>query len=276
MVWKSSMGFRIGWHQAVLELRRKYTPLKILATFTGPVILFIAIRLGIINRIGGVGVFRWIACAYVGTALSINGLVTLSSTIIGDQEDGSLLRAKTIPSGFLAHIFAKVMILSTESAISITLMLATAQIAAKQWIMKPTLWMATLPLIMVLSIAVIAPLGLIAGGFSRKITDIIYICIIAYALIGISDLLVPPGFMPNWLTLIAKVFPFYWLGYLSRLSLLGPNSPLTLLPTLDWVLGCIILWSWLLIGLFLLPKAVRALSRRQSPSRSTYKPSALN
>lgn len=262
----SRIGLKVACYQAAMELKRYFTLVRLFFVLMGPAFVLILIRMGVIDWIGGMETFKWLVSAYVGTALSITGLVTLASTIIGDQEDGSLLRTKTIPGGMLGHIVAKVLVLSVTSLLSIVLVLAAAHIGAGAWLIEPTPWLALLPVVVLVSIAVTAPLGLVMGGLARKVTDVFYVTVVGFTLIAISDLLVPPGLMPGWITTIAKAFPVYWLGYLSRLSMLGPDSPLVSMSGGQWALGLGIMALWILIGFLALPKAMRKLSRRQSPS----------
>lgn len=267
LVRDSKTGINVGLFQARIELRRYFTPVRIFFALMGPMVVLILIRMGLINWVGGIDVFRWLVSAYVGAALSISGTVTLASTIIGDQEDGTLLRAKTLPGGMLGHISAKSIVVIATSLISIVLTIAAANLASGSWLIKPTVWLAVLPLVVVVAIATTAPIGLIMGGLARKVTDVFYVTIVCFAVIVISDVFVPPGLMPDWLTVIAKLFPVYWLGNLSRLSLLGADSPLVTLTTFDWVIGVFVMIAWLIAGVVFLPRALRKLSRRQSPSR---------
>lgn len=263
---ESKMGLSFGLYQARIELKQYFTPIRMLFALMGPVVVLVLIRMGLINWVGGIDAFRWLVSAYVGTALTITGLVTIASTIIGDQEDGTLLRAKTLPGGMLGHLSAKVIALMVESLLSIILTLMAALIGAGEWLIKPTGWLLILPLVIVVAVAVTAPLGLIMGGLARKVSDVIYVSIIGFGIIAISDLLVPPGLMPGWVTSIAKAFPAYWLGYASRLSLLGPESAFVEMSAIEWAVGLLILVVWFCIGILILPKAMRKLSRRQSPS----------
>lgn len=258
---------KLAFGQTAIELKRHYTVFRVLSTLVAPVIIFILIKLGLPDWMGGPDLFRWVLAAYLAVALSITGLITLSAGIIGDQEDGTLLRAKTLPAGLPAHLISKVAFLTLNSLVSIILILTATYLASRGELLEisPRLF-GLIPLI-ILAVAVTAPMGLIAGGISRKISNVIYITLFGYFLVAISGIFFSPDFMPAWLTYIARAFPIYWLGYLSRQIMLDPHFLVNQLTPLEWVLGSGVILGWLIFGLLYIPVAIRALSRRQSGRR---------
>lgn len=253
--------------QTTIELKRHYTIFRIISTLIAPIAIFILIKLGLPDWMGGKDLFRWILAAYLAVALSITGLITLSAGIIGDQEDGTLLRAKTLPAGLHAHLIAKVAFLTLNSLISIVLILISTYLASNGELLNISIRLFGLFPLIILAVSVTAPMGLIAGGISRKISAVIYITLFGYFLVAISGIFFSPDFMPLWLTYVARVFPIYWLGYLSRQILLEPHLLVDQLTAFEWSLGGGILLGWLIFGILYVPVAIRALSRRQSGRR---------
>lgn len=260
------VGFKVGLYQSRMELRRHFTLVRAMFSLIGYALFLVIIKMGLIEWIGGIDIFQWIVTAYVGAAISIAGIITIAMTIIGDQEDGTLLRAKILPGGLIGHLSAKVIVLAITSLLSILLVLVVSHIGSGTWLITPSIWLFVTPLFVALAIAVTSPIGLIMGGIARKITDFIYVMIVGYVIIFISDVFIPSGLLPEWVTMIARIFPVYWLGYISRLLLLGSDSLLINLSASEWILGGFVLTIWLAIGILFLPKAMRKLSRRQSPS----------
>lgn len=258
---------RLAGKQTKIELKRHYKPLRAMSNLIAPILIYILIKMGLPEWIGGTASFQWILAAYLAAALSITGMITLSATIIGDQEDGTLLRAKTLPAGLPAHLIVKVIVLTVNSLLSVILILGATYLAGGDELLEVSARLLLLVPFIILAVGVTAPMGLIAGGLSKKITSVVYISLFGYLLVAISDVFLPPGMMPDWLVYIARVFPFYWLGYLSRYIMLDSNALADTLTSLEWTLGLGVLAAWLLVGVIFTPAAFRSLSRRQSGRR---------
>lgn len=270
---RNALTTRLAIFQTLLEIKRHYTIARLIPVILGPLVILALLRMGLVDWAGGFAGFRWIVCAFLATGLALSSLITLATAIISDQEDGTLLRAMTLPAGFQAHLLAKVAFVTITSLVTYTLMILAAVVGAggDVIVLSPKL-LLLIPFI-VLLVVVLAPLGLIAGGLSRKLTDVFYVMLVAYVLVAISDLVVPPGLMPDWITKISYVFPFYWLGHLCRMILLDDSMGIATPSGELWVFGVGVLVAWTVAGLILTPKVMAKLARRQSPSRlekSTY------
>lgn len=238
--------------------------------FLPVVLVAVLLWLGLEKWIGGPALFGWIISSYLAVAVSITGILTLSSTIIAEQEDGTLLRAKTLPGGFGAHILARLTVLTAKSLVSAFLVIATVYIGTNGRVFELHAGLLLLIPFSVFAVAVTSPLGIIAGGFSKKLTGVLYISAATYALVAISHIFFPASFMPEWLTVIASIFPLLWLGYMARAIVVTDEAVLQMfgVPSPEqWIIGALVVTAWFVVGVLFSPRALRALSRRQSGRR---------
>ncbi|MEW1980947.1 ABC transporter permease [Citricoccus sp. NPDC079358] len=256
--------------QCRIEFAREIRPMGLVGLLLPVVLVSVLLWLGLEDWLGGPELFGWIIASYLAVAVAITGILTLSSTIIAEQEDGTLLRAKTLPGGFAAHILARLTVLTTKSLVSALIVIATVFIGTSGRVFELHAGLLLLIPFSVLAVAVTSPLGIVAGGFSKKLTGVLYISAATYALVAISHIFFPASFMPSWLTVVAAVFPLLWLGYIARGIMVTDDAVLQMFGTPSpeqWMIGIAVLVIWFLVGVFFSPRALRALSRRQSGRR---------
>lgn len=258
------LGVRLGLLQAGIELRDKVRRWTTLSFLIPPaVVYYVLTEQNGAAWIGGVDAARTMWAAYPVTALSITGIVTYSSTVMAEQDDGIVLRAKTLPHGVRGYIVGKAVSLALLSLASIVLVVGAAQLAIGG-IVPHELWrLVPLMALLVLTIAATTPLGVILGGLARGPMASVPVSVAAFSLIGISGIFIPLTVMPGWAQGVAKVFPVTGLGELSRWCL-GLTTP-TDTVQVAMALAAPVLWA--VLGLTLMPRALAVMSRRQSGSR---------
>ena len=90
------------------------------------------------------------------------------------------------------------------------------------------------------------------------------ISLVAYALMSVSGIFFSIGDLPDWLTVPIKFFPVYWLGLLSRVTLV-PGTTFDGVGQVVLAIGVPVAWA--VLGLVLAPRALRVMTRRQSGAR---------
>lgn len=255
---------RLGWLQGTIELKHKLRPLPLLGFVFFPALCFIIYSQND-GLLGDEMNRRSLALAYVPVYLALTGILTLSSALMADQEDGTLLRAKVLPGGIPSYLMGKLITLSTAGFISSFLALLAAH-AAIGGMLPDSLstWMAFAGLV-ILSIASTAPLGIVLGGLARNVLVSLPVMFAGFGLVSISGVFFPLEILPGFIQGCAKVFPVYWLGELARI-VLAPE----LFGALSWnilIENSAVPLAWMLIGLALCPRVVQLISRRQSGSR---------
>lgn len=256
--------FRLGLLQAKVELTNRFTRWTALAYLVAPLILFAVFSFLDLDIVGGDEGARRIIAGFAAASLFVTGFVGITSELVTEQEDGSVLRAKTIPHGLTAYLVGKIISLSATSLLTVLLTLVAAQLALGA--VLPTslaAWLALVGLAL-LTLAATAPLGASLGSLARSPIAILPISLVAYGLMFVSGIFFPLSLMPEWVGGIVKMFPLYWLGLDSRVILLPAEQ---FAGPLDAALGIIVPLAWAIGGAFLAPLALGAMSRRQSGAR---------
>lgn len=257
-------GLRLGIFQARVELRQKFTSWMTLGYLLLPVLLFSGSRLFEDFFLEREEALRFILVSTAAAWLAMTGIVTLSSTIIADQDEGVLLRAKTLPFGLAGYFSGKVILLTVSSLVGLLLLLVSGELSFGGVLPRsPGQWGLFLVLA-VLAVVSTAPIGAIAGSLARGPLASLPISLVAVTIIACSGVFIPIEDGPGWLAPVARIFPMYWLGELSR-QVFG-EAP-TALGSLDMALTVGVPALWAAVGLVLVPRAVAVLSRRQSGGR---------
>ena len=258
-------GFLLGLFQARIELRQKLRSWASLGFLILPLALFTAPRLFPPFFEEREAAIHFILVSSAAAWLAMTGIVTLSSTVIADQDEGVLLRAKIVPFGISGYFIGKVITLTVTSLAGLLLLLTAGELTLGSVLpSSPARWGLFLVLA-VLAVASTAPLGAIAGCFARSPLASLPISLIAVTLIACSGFFIPIDSAPAWVGSVARLLPMYWLGELSR-QVFGPASAIATEP-LDVALTIGVPVIWALVSLLLVPRAVAILSRRQSGAR---------
>ncbi|MGH3897211.1 MAG: ABC transporter permease [Pseudonocardiaceae bacterium] len=183
-----------------------------------------------------------------------------------EREDGTLLRAKSVPFGVVGYLVGQVVRIPLSTMMGVLLLLVPglflfdglAGAGISGWL--TLLWVLALGLLATL------PVGMLLGGLvsnPRAVGQGLFL--ISGALIAISGIFYPISALPGWLHPIAQVFPFYWLGLGMRSALL-PDTAAAVELSGSWrhleTVG--VLGAWAVVGLVLAPVVLRRMARRES------------
>lgn len=193
------------------------------------------------------------------------GTATVLST---EREDGTLLRAKSLPNGMAGYVVG----LSVRSLLETLLALVIVLVPAT--ILVPAIWgkgaLAVLALLGILLLGLLAtlPIGFVIGSVFRNPRAVGgWGLLVIIGLVAVSGLFVPITQLPSWLQVVAQIFPLYWLGHGMRAALL-PEEMAVLEIGESWrVLEALgVLGVWALLGLLFAPRLLRRMARRESGS----------
>lgn len=193
------------------------------------------------------------------------GLATLLAT---EREDGTLLRAKSLPNGMSGYVTGHVSRTGLEAVFTLGLSLVAASIFV------PVIWtkgpIAVIALVGFLLLGLLAavPLGIAIGSIFRSPRALGgWGFVVVAALAAISGLFYPLGAMPWPLQVLGQVFPMYWLGLGLRSSVM-PDAAVALEIGESWrtLETLAVLGVWAIIGLLLAPVLLRRVARRESGS----------
>ncbi|NLG21814.1 MAG: ABC transporter permease [Actinomycetales bacterium] len=260
---------RAGLRRAKIELRLQIMSPMVLVALLGP-----AIMLGILWWLrdspvmdSALSVGQFLVPAYLAFGIISGGVLGVSGEITTERDDGTLLRAKTVPHAMTGHLIAKFF----ASIVTTLLPMAVIIIGAAflvEGVTPTTAWgWIRLLLLSILTIAAMLPLGAVLGSVFKGPIALLWTTMVIYGLCAVSGLFYPVTALPGWLQAIAQIFPVYWLGLGFR-SVILPAEAVALEIGESWrtweTFG--MLGIWVVIGLVLAPIALRRMSRRQSGS----------
>lgn len=203
----------------------------------------------------------------VGMQIAFVGLMNVSMYLLGDREDGTLLRAKATPNGMLGYLIGKVIHVSGVSIISAAIILVPGMFLFDGiGFDGPGAWF-TLGWVLVLGLFATMPIGAVFGSMFTDPRNMGLVMLPVMALIATSGIFYPITNFPVWLQWIAQIFPIYWLGLGMRSALL-PDSLASVEIGESWrhleTIG--VLGIWAIVGLVLAPIVLRRMARRESGS----------
>ncbi len=199
--------------------------------------------------------------------LITGGLIGIAGALVTESEDGTLLRAKAIPNGMRSHLLGNVVTYTVVALAPIlVLLLASMPVVDGVAPSTPARWL-TFAWVAVLGLAATLPWGAALGALLRGPIALLWVAIAAYAMIAISGVFYPLAALPDWLQLIGRILPTYWIGLGLRSALL-PDDAVALEFGQTWATGptVLVLATWAVIGIVIAPIALQRLARRQTGS----------
>lgn len=191
----------------------------------------------------------------------------LATGVATEREDGTLLRAKSMPNGMTGYVVGWITRVTCEVGfVAALMMLAATAFTDGVW-RSPSVLPLVL-LLLVLGLVASVPLGFVVGSVFKNPRSVGgWGSLVMFALIAVSGLFAPAAALPGYLQVVGQVFPMYWLGHGLR-SVLLPESAGAAELGGEFVLGAAVgvLALWALLGLLLAPVLLRRMARRESGS----------
>ena len=204
----------------------------------------------------------------IGMNIAMGGWMGTAQTLAVEREDGTLLRAKSTPNGMLGYLVARIVLAMLSTALGLVVFVAAGLFLLPGVAdVPPTGWLMLLA-IFLLGMMATMPWGAVVGasvkssgaGFGLSFLPMVI-------LIAISGIFYPITAMPDWVQVIALIFPVYWLGAGMRDALLPDAAGAAELGGQfhTWeTFGVLGLWA--VVGLAVAPRVLRAMARRESGS----------
>jgi ABC-2 type transport system permease protein len=262
-----AMAVRLGWSRGVIELRQSFTNGGDLwGHFFWPLVMLAVLFFLRDRSFQGSGLLM--GTLLLPSILGMNaalGMLNMSQHLSYEREDGTLLRAKSIPNGMTGYLFGKIVSVSGGLLADLLIFLVHAMLLIEGLATgSVNSWMYVLG-ILALGLVASLPLGAVLGSVFTSPRSQGLITLPMLALVGISGIFYPLIALPVWLQWVAQVFPIYWLGLGMRAALL-PDSAVTVEIGDSWrhleTVG--VLGIWAVLGLLLAPPLLRRMARRES------------
>lgn len=265
----ATIAVRAGIRRGLIELRQAFTGMELVNQLLWPVATLVAVfflrdlpigdtgyELGMIILPGVLGMF---------VAL---GLLLVVQQLAADREDGTLLRAKATPGGIRAYLVGKIVQISaTILAYLAILLIPGAFLVDGLDLADPVSWV-TFTWVLVLGLVATQTIGAMLGSLISTPRGAGYLSLPVLGLIAISGIFAPITGLPEWLQVVAQLFPIYWLGLGMRAAFL-PDEAVVVEIGESWRLleTATVLGAWAIAGLILAPIVLRRMARRESGSR---------
>lgn len=253
---------RLGALQARTETRNRFLRATALGHLFLPIVLVVIFtNIDVESALGGAaGMLAGIATA----SLFVGGLVGITGELVTEQDDGTMLRVRTLPFGLSGYLVGKTMSLLVSSMVSVLLILVPAHLLVTPILPSTPLGIVAFLGLAALTLFAAVPLGSVIGAVLKSPLAVMPVSLVAYGLMVVSGIFFPISVLPEWVEVPAKLFPVYWLGLLGR-SILVPGVELAGPLEAALAIGVPLLWG--VLGLLLAPRALRVMTRRQSGSR---------
>ncbi|MFH0241645.1 ABC transporter permease [Streptomyces sp. HK10] len=263
------------WYAARTGLRRGWTEFK--QTFTSgqdvfgyvlwTVLLIVPLFLVGDEALEGAGISAgaFMLPSMLGMTLAFTGMMTTAQLLATEREDGTLLRAKAVPHGMVGHLVGKVVMVSGTALVSMLLPFAVGVFMVDGVAQRGGAALLTLVWVVPLGLLATLPMGAVIGSLVTSPRTIGLLMLPVMGLVVISGIYFPLSELPEWLRLVAQVFPVYWLGLGLRAALLPAGAVAAEIGESWRYLETVgVLGAWAVAGLLLAPPVLRRMARRES------------
>lgn len=260
---------RAGWSRGLIELRQSFTNgADLWNHFFWPVLMLIVLYF--MQDVSFAGSGFLLGTLVLPSILGMNAsmaLMTMSQHLTADREDGTLLRAKATPNGILGYLVGKIVAVSGGLVADLAIFLIPAMVLVSGLATGTVGSWLTLVWVLALGLVATLPIGAVLGSVFTTARSQGLLTLPVLGLIAISGVFYPITTMPEWVQVIAQVFPIYWVGLGMRSALL-PDAAVGVEIGESWrhleTIG--VLGAWAVVGLALTPVVLRRMARGESGS----------
>ena len=238
-----------------------------------PVLLVAALSLAFLwyqrdEQVSGVSLALVTLPSIIGMIVAFSGFSNISGLLTYEQEDGTLLRAKTIPQGIKGYFVSRLVFVALTTAVMLLSILPAlffvegVSINFSQGI--------ELVGILVLGFTATVTWGAIVGSLIQSAKDASVLMFPTLLIIAISGIFYPITALWGWVQIIAQIFPVYWLGLGAR-SIILPEGAVANEIAASWRTPemLVVLAAWAVVGLVIAPKVLSRMTRRATGSKMT-------
>ncbi|HLT82976.1 MAG TPA: ABC transporter permease [Phototrophicaceae bacterium] len=193
----------------------------------------------------------------------------LATAVATEREDGTLLRAKSVPHGMRGYVVGQTTRVTLEVVFSLLLVTVPATL------LVPGLWgsagaggLALMVAVLLLGLVACVPIGFAVGSVFRSPRAVGgWGMLVIAGLVFVSGVFFPISVIPGWAQVVGQLTPMYWMGLGLRQALL-PDSVVAIEIGESWrtleMFGVLGLWA--AVGAVLAPVLLRRMARRESGS----------
>ena len=263
---------RAGAHRGWIEFRNSMRAPEDLTYYVfGTAVFLVVMWLNRANEVEGTGISTalLILPGVLAFTTMFSASYGLASAVAAEREDGTLLRAKSVPQGMRGYVTGQTVRGTLEVAFNVLILTVPATLIV------PGLWSATGPVdvlllaaALLLGLAACLPIGFAVGSVFRSPRAVGgWGMLVMAGLVFISGVFVPIAQLPGWAQVLGQLTPMYWMGHLMRQAVL-PEGVVVIEIGETWrtaeAFGVLGLWA--VVGVLLAPVLLRRMARRESGS----------
>lgn len=260
------LGIERGWIEFKIVLKDPQSIVYIALIF-GILLTVLWFQRGI--ELNGVSLALLTLPSLLGMQIASSGFNDVASSLAFDREDGTLFRAKATPRGMSAYFIARVVLVILTSVMYLALLAIPSLLIVPGLIYQISFMdLITMSWLLILGLLATAPFGAIIGSLVKSSGAGWGMTLLPLVILtAISGIFYPITALAGWIQAVAQVFPVYWLGLGAR-SVLAPESAAALELTGSWrtTETILVLLAWSIVGLILVPRVLRKMTRRTSGS----------
>ncbi|MBW3084654.1 hypothetical protein KEM60_00843 [Austwickia sp. TVS 96-490-7B] len=257
------------WRHARIELRGHLTGWRLLAWAVMPFVMVITVWTlsGTPVKSSTIDLAAYLLPGLITVCTTVTGMNSMIVQLASAEEDGSLLRAKSIPGALAAHLWGEICVVAALSLLPLVCYVAVMALAWPDLLPGNPLAWVTMIAVTGLGMLATFPVSVVIGAWCRRTLRSMMLSMVIYVLAALSGLFFPLSLLALWAQIPLQGLPFYWVGLGLRTTLL-PADIVAVEVTQSWRLELtfVVLALWAIVGLALAPRALRHLSRRQSAS----------
>ncbi|MEU2119542.1 ABC transporter permease [Streptomyces sp. NPDC016459] len=205
----------------------------------------------------------------IGGLLAFQTLGGAAFALAAEREDGTLLRAKTVPQGLAGYIAGRVLGIALSTLLTLAIILVPSVFLFDDLVTgEVTKWLNLL-WVLVLGLLATLPIGLIIGAMVKNPRGANTWGIFpTMGLMAISGIFYPVTSLAGWLQGIAQIFPMYWVGLGTRAALL-PEAAVAVELGDSWrrPMTAVVLLAWAVVALLIAPKVLGRTAKGETGSK---------
>jgi ABC-2 type transport system permease protein len=258
-----------GIARGLIELRQSFSPAGLVGHLFWPAATLVAIFFLRHRDIPGTGLTlgALVVPSVLGMFVAF-GVLLVIQYLAADREDGTLLRAKTLPAGITGYLVGKLVNVSATILLYLAMLLIPGLFIVDGLEPgRPSSWL-TLAWVLLLGLTATQTIGAMLGALISNPRATGYLSVFVMGLAAISGIFYPVTALPQWLQWTAQAFPMYWLGLGMRSALLRDSAAAVEIGQ-SWrhIETAAALGAWALLGLITAPIVLRHMARKESGSR---------
>ncbi|MFE0038573.1 ABC transporter permease [Streptomyces sp. NPDC059015] len=205
----------------------------------------------------------------IGGLLAFQALGGAAFALAAEREDGTLLRARTVPQGLVGYIAGRVLGIALSTALTLAIILVPSVFLFDDLVTGDLAKWLNLLWVLGLGLLATLPVGLIIGAMVKNPRGANTWGIFpTMGLMAISGIFYPITSLAGWLQGVAQVFPVYWVGLGTRAALL-PEAAVAVELGESWrrPMTAVVLLAWAAVALLIAPKVLGRTARGETGSK---------